>query len=313
MSARPRRFLVTGATGFLGSHVTRALLDRGADVAILRRPRSDPRRIVDVLARVRVIEGDLTDLGPAEPAVRDFRPEVLLHLAWHGVRGPERNGPAQVAVNVPATVDLVQLAHQVGVSCWVGLGSQEEYGRHSEVLSEGTPLRPVSLYGATKLGCGMIARALCEVRGLRFLWLRLFAAYGPDDEPTRLVPHTICALRAGRRPALTGGEQRWDMLYADDAARGILATVDAGCEGIFNLASGRAATVREIASNIAELIDPSRPLGFGELPYRVDEQFDLRADVTKLRRATGWNPRVDLREGLARTVAWFSEHPESCP
>jgi UDP-glucose 4-epimerase len=112
-------------------------------------------------------------------------------------------------------------------------------------------------------------------------------------------------LLAGARPRLTRGEQRWDYLYVEDAARAIYeAAVKSEAQGVFNLGSGEAVSLRHILELVRDLVDPSLPLGFGEIPYRPDQSMRLETSIDRLRAATGWKPRVSLDEGLRRTVEW---------
>jgi UDP-glucose 4-epimerase len=138
-------------------------------------------------------------------------------------------------------------------------------------------------------------------------WVRVAAVYGPGDDPKHLIPSTIRSLLAGKKPALTRGEQKWDYLYVEDAARALARIAATGATGSLNLASGETVVIRELVEQIRALIDPSLPLGFGDDSYREDQVMNLEADITRLRSATGWKPEVGLEEGLRRTVAWCRE------
>ena len=134
-------------------------------------------------------------------------------------------------------------------------------------------------------------------------WLRLFSSYGPDDDPSWMIPYMIKRLLAAEKPSLTKAEQMWDYLHVDDAAAGIVAALDADARGFFNLGSGQSRPLRTIIESIRDLIDPSLPLGFGEVPYRPDQVMHLEADITSLSLASGWRPQVALEDGLFDLVA----------
>jgi UDP-glucose 4-epimerase len=301
------RLLVTGSTGFLGSHVVRRLLRDDHAVAVVVRAGGNRWRVADVLAKLAVIEGDLANLAAVRSAVRDFAPESVIHLAWSGVGNLHRNAPAQVT-NVAQGVELLELSREAGAKAWIGLGSQAEYGPSTAPTDERAPTVPTTIYGIAKLSTCLFAQRLCEESGLRFAWVRVFSTYGPKDDPGWMVPYLIGALLRGERPKLTAGEQRWDYLYADDAAEAIVrVALGPEAEGIFNLGSGRATPLRTIIEKIRDLIDPSLPLGFGEVPYRPDQVMHLQADIARLRDITDWSPQIDLTEGLRRTIAWVRE------
>jgi nucleoside-diphosphate-sugar epimerase len=302
------RILLTGATGFIGAHVLRRLLaDERVQVAAFLRTTSDAWRIRDLAHRVQRIDGDLRQIAAAESAVAAFAPDTVLHLAWTGVTNTFRNDPQQID-NVEATVNLVRLSHRIGVRHWIGLGSQAEYGPHEGPLREDTPTHPTTLYGITKLSACMLAQHLCATANIRFAWLRLFSAYGPMDDPSWMIPYLTLRLLRHERPALTAGRQRWDYVHVEDAAEAVCRVAATGqATGIFNLGSGRTATIREIVERIRDLVDPVAELGFGEVPYRPDQVMHLEADITKLTTATAWTPQTSLDEGLRRTVDWYRQ------
>ena len=211
--------------------------------------------------------------------------------------------------NLHGSLKLLEIARDSGCRCWVGLGSQAEYGPYEGVLTEELPPRPATLYGVVKLCLGHLSGKLCEIYGIRFVWLRLLAAYGPMDDPGHMIPYIILSLLRGQKPALTHGGQRWDYLHVADAARAIWKVANSpDVQGVFNLCSGRALSVRSIAERIRDLMDPGLLLGFGEIPYGPDQRMALEADVSRLRDATGWTPQVPLDDGLKATVDWYRNH-----
>ena len=299
------RCLVTGATGHLGAFLTRHLLGMGFEVAILVRPQSDLWRLSDVLGSITLLYGALGDLDGIRKPLHEWHPEVTFHLAWQGVSGDHRNESTQITQNVAGTLELFEFVQTAGCKAWIGVGSQAEYGPQPKILREGLTPRPETAYGVAKLCTGLLTEKLCEIAGMRFVWIRLLAIYGPMDDPKHLLPWVISRLLASERPALTPGDQLWDYLYIDDAAEAIIQlAMEPAASGIFNLGSGEAVSVRSVAEQIRDTIDPALPLGFGDIPYRHDQVMHLQADITKLSNATGWRPQVSLAEGLRRTIDW---------
>jgi UDP-glucose 4-epimerase len=302
------RLLVTGATGFLGAHLLRRLAGEDAAVAILLRPRADAWRIEQLRPRLTEIVGDLNEPGSYADAVREFAPEALAHLAWAGVGNRRRNELSQVEENLFATLELLKVARDAGCRAWLGMGSQAEYGPLNARIGEDAPTRPTTLYGAAKLSACVLAEQLCRQFDMRFVWLRLFSSYGPMDDPGWMIPHLILKLLRRERPDLTEGTQRWDYVYAADVAEAIYLTLrNEGASGVFNLGSGEAEPLRAVVERVRDLIDPSLPLGFGEVPFREDQVMHLEADTARL-CALGWSPRVGLAEGLAKTVEWYRDN-----
>ena len=299
------RCLVTGASGHLGSFLTERLVKSGAEVTALVRPQSDLWRLREVIDRMKIIRADLSD---AEKEISNAKAEVVFHLAWRGVTSSFKNDATQSA-NVETGIKLFEIARSSGCRAWIGIGSQAEYGLPNEVLTEETPLLPITAYGKSKLELAQRTKEMCKSSGIRYVWLRLLATYGPKDDERHLLPSVIRSLLKSQRPKLTAGEQKWDYLYVEDAAEAIYQTaIKEHVNGVFNLASGETTTIREILERVRNLIDPRLSLGFGELPYAPDQQMHLAASIEKLVAATGWRPQVGIEEGLQRTVEWYKNH-----
>ena len=303
------KILLTGASGFVGSYVLRQLVaGPRAEIGVLLRAPEEAWRIRDELPHVEVLRAGLESGESLEQAVAAFRPSHVVHLAWSGVLGRDRNEPAQ-HVNVFHSMRLLELALRSGARHFIGLGSQAEYGPCQDRIEESTPTAPTTLYGAAKLATCLMASRMCEASGARFAWLRLFSSYGPKDSPEWLVPYLALKLLHRERPAVTPAEQRWDYVYVEDAAAAVAAVARSpAASGIFNLGSGTAPRLRDIIETVRDAIDPTLPIGFGEVPYRPDQVMHLEADIARLSAATGWRPKVGLAEGIRRTVDWYRKH-----
>jgi len=303
------KVLLTGASGFVGSNVLRQLVARpGDEVAALLRHPEEAWRIREELPKVHVVRAGLDDGEALEKGIASFAPSHVIHLAWAGVFGKDRNDASQYA-NVHRSMRLLDVALRSGARHFIGLGSQAEYGPCQARIDESTPTAPTTMYGAAKLATCIMASRLCELSGARFAWLRLFSSYGPQDSPEWMIPYLALKLLHRERPAVTAAEQRWDYVYVEDAAAGIVAVARSdSAHGIFNLGSGTAPRLRDIIERVRDTIDPALAIGFGEVAYRPDQVMHLEADITRLTRATGWRPQVDLAEGTRRTVDWYRKH-----
>jgi UDP-glucose 4-epimerase len=300
------RVLVTGASGFVGSAVVSELLRAGHSVGVVLRATSNTRRLDALLDRLTVIRGDLAGLAAIEAPIRAFAPQAVLHLAWEGVKGADRNALLQ-GDNIATSIALYRLAARTKCQVFVGLGSQAEYGPAAGKLDESAPTRPTTVYGAAKLATYLVLERMAAADGQAFAWLRLFSSYGCDDDPSWLIPYMVNALLRGERPSVTAAEQLWDYIHVEDAARAVVAVMNSRATGVFNLGSGRAVPLRKIMETVRDLVDLSLSIGFGEQPYRPDQVMHLEADIGELRARTGWQPRVSLEEGLKQVVGWYRE------
>jgi nucleoside-diphosphate-sugar epimerase len=298
------RCLVTGATGHLGAALTRLLVSEGYPTAVLVRPSSNLWRLASVRSSLHRIEGELSDLASAGKSFRQFAPDAIFHLAWGGVSRELRDSPDQIRVNLTGGLRIVDLACDLRCRVFVGLGSQAEYGGTDEPLTEDTPVRPNTAYGLAKLCLGQLALKQCELRGVRAVWLRLLATYGPRDNEGMLIPYVIGCLLRGESPVLTAGNQQWDYLYVEDAAEALLAAaLDESLAGTFNLAHGAETwTIRQIATFLRDQLAPGVPLR-----WNARQSRSLLGSSERFSALTGWRPRTGMEEGLLRTADWYKE------
>ena len=174
------------------------------------------------------------------------------------------------------------------------------------VCREGdTPARPHTTYGRCKLGLSRWAAAFGRARGVSVAWARLFFLYGPGEHPARLVPSVARALLAGEPAACTAGTQERDFLHADDAAAAPVALARGTAVGPVNVGSGEGVAVRDVVAAVAAACGRPDLVRYGARPLPPLDPPRLVADVSRLRGAVGWRPRVGLADGLAATVEWW--------
>ena len=238
------------------------------------------------------------------------RYDFFFHLAWSGTTGSGREDAYLQLKNIEYTLDAADLAARTGCSCFVGAGSQAEYGRVECRLSSKTPTFPESQYGIAKLCAGQTSREVCHSLGIRHNWVRILSVYGPYDTYSSMVMSTISALRIGQIPRFTDGEQIWDYLYSEDAARGLLSVAEKGKDGcVYCLGSGEERRLCDYIEKIRNAVSPSAPISIGELPYSPKQITYLLADTSELERDTGFKARVSFDEGIVKTVGWYdAEH-----
>jgi UDP-glucose 4-epimerase len=291
------RVLLTGASGLIGSQVLPLL--READVvAPSRSPRSDEDGL-------QWLTCDLTEPRSAFEIVASVRPEVVIHLAGavRGDRSLEAVTPT-LGANLVATVGLLEAATKVGTRRIVLSGSLLE-----EPAAGGATAVPSSPYGASRWAASAYGRMFHALFDAPVVILRPSFAYGPGQEPTKLIPHVIKTLLEGGSPRLSSGERRLDCVYAEDVAQAYVAAASApGVEGrTLDIGSGTLSSVRSIVERIVELLGPrpGHPV-FDALPVRPLEQ-EVEVDVEEAAEALGWRATTDLEDGLRTTIDWFRE------
>lgn len=295
------RCLVTGASGPLGATLVGLLLARRCPVAAVVRPSSNLFRLSGVLDRISLLRSTLSAIDDIESAIRDFSPDVVFHLAWEGTERDQRDSLIHITLNLPASIRLLEISVRAGARSWIGVGSQAEYGPDPGPLSESHDTKPADAYGLAKLCLGQLAVSCGRLSGISVAWLRVFSAYGPQDDQRRFMPYLISTLLSGNSPRINAGERRWDFLYFEDAARALIRSAEIRLSGTYNLASGNSFTLRHIAELARDLIDPSIPLLFDA----ASASSDLVADISLFSEATGWHPKVSLVEGMRKTIQWY--------
>lgn len=297
------RVLLTGASGFIGSQVTRALLAAGCEVAALVMPGDTLWRLRDVAERLVLLEGTLYDIAALRPALADWRPEACIHLAWYAEPGKYLHSPE----NVPAlTASLSLLEEMIRLECtqFVAAGTCAEYDTDAGWLREEGPTRPTTIYAASKLSFCLIGQQMAAASGINFAWGRIFYLYGPDEDPRRVVPAVIRALLRGESFPATLGEQVRDYLHVEDVASAFWALTERRASGVFNIASGAPVTMRQLMETVGDILGQTRLIQFGATPYRDWDPPFICGDNKRL-RSTGWSPRHTLKQGLTATADWW--------
>jgi len=305
-----RRVLVTGATGFIGSHLARRLVTQGAQVSVFMRASSDPCLLADVLDRVAVHEVDICDEGSVSATMAQICPEVVFHLAAIGMSEPFVSPPVAVRVNVQGTLHLLEAAHQCGVRRFVHSGTAYEYG---DAASDEAPnkevLDPVNTYAASKAAARAFVRLYSRVYGLSTVNMRLFAVYGPGQPPKTLVSSAVCAALEDRDFPMTPGEQERDFVFVGDVVESYLrAAITPGIEGVsIDLGTGRTCKIRDVVTKLFEMAGSrGKPL-VGALAYRPSETMKQVADIRAARDLLGWQATTPLEDGLRQTIDWYRQ------
>lgn len=304
-----RSVLVTGGTGFLGSHLLRALAGAGAEVHATRRsPASAPRVPVD---GVCWHEADLTDEASLRAAVRAAEPAVVFNLAAYGTTYDQRDAEQTYRVNVEGSWNLWRALGDRACRL-VHAGSCGEYGQARGQVREDHVCEPTWLYPATKNASVVLLTTLGRQSGREVVVLRPFGPYGPGDDTSRVVPQVTLSLLRGEEVPVTAGEQLRDYAYVSDHVDAFLL---AGTRPlvrrspIYNIGSGRVVSLRTLIAGIAAAVgeDALERVRFGAVPYRDTEVWEMCCDIGAARRELGYEPRVTLAEGLAKTVTWARE------
>ena len=298
--------LVTGATGFVGSHLVRRLVATGFEVHVLCRPTSDFRRLPDVAHRIGRVVAPLEDASLVSRAVATIRPDYVFHLASSTVvAGTTAPAADLVGTNLLGTIHLLDACDAVPYRAAVVTGDSFEYTPSEAPLDESGACRPESLHGITKLAATLYGRAKAAAHGRPVVALRMFSTYGPGDHPRRLVPRVVAGALEGTPLRLSRPGIVRDWVYVDDVVDLYLeCAARAGdvAGGVFNAGSGRGSDLGTIVSTVLALTGSRAQPQWGAFPAPAHDAHPWVADPGLTFRTFAWRPRVPLEDGLRRTI-----------
>lgn len=306
-----KRVLVTGGSGFIGSHLVRCLLEAGASVAVIVRYGNIVKniRLADSWSCLHVIEADLRNRGALQ-AIRRFDPELVFHLAAYQDVGQSFSQIEECFdVNAKGTANLFDACE--GASRFVYVATSEVYGFQTGVpFVESMEPKPLSPYAVTKYAGEMFCRMKQRMspRGAIVI-LRPFNAFGPYQSTKAIIPELILKSLRHQPVRTTPAEQTRDFNYVTNLVDGMLLAAEHPDppEGPINLAGGEEIAIRDLAHRVVELTGSDSRLEIGAFPYRPNEILRMCGDSTLARQALGWSPRVNMDEGLRITIGWYRD------
>ena len=312
-----KKVLVTGAAGFIGSHVAEALLARGDEVVGLDSfdpyyaPELKRQNLATSMASpgFRLVEGDIRDRALVARLFGEPL-DALVHLAARAGVRPSIDAPATYAdVNVTGTANLVEHAARASVRRIVCASSSSVYGADSAApfRTDARAARPVSPYAATKRAAELLCESFCAIHPLAIASLRYFTVYGPRQRPDMAIMKFIGLVERGEPVPMFGdGSSTRDFTFVDDAVEGTIAALEwtgrAKGHRPFNVGGGSTITLAGLIDEISRAV--GRPVTLDRRPDQPGDVPVTHADVSETREVLGWTPRVALPEGIRRQVAW---------
>jgi len=306
------KVFITGATGFIGSNLTRRYLEQGAEVYINIRKTSDTWRIKDILSEVHLVPVDITEYQKLKDALKEVRPDFIFHTATYGGRADQKNTEKIIDTNINGTVNLVRSCRDIGVSLLVNTGTSSEYGLKKSAMKESFLLEPVTEYGVSKAAATLFCQTYAVTNNLPVVTFRLFSPFGRYEQKSRLVPSVILAALQKMNPKISSRQFVRDFIYIDD----VLFAYDAALNltnasgKIFNIGSGQQHSVGEVVDMIIRLLGNEVSYETGIPQAWENEPAIWQADIEKAKSELFWEPKYSLEQGLLATINWFKVHKE---
>jgi UDP-glucose 4-epimerase len=303
--------LVTGGAGFIGSHLVEGLLARGWSVRVLDNFSTGYREnIKHLINQIDLLEGDVTNLTTVRFAVRNV--DVIFHqAALPSVARSVANPLESNEVNITGTLNILLAARDAGVKRVVYAASSSAYGNTPTLPKvESMPPTPLSPYAIAKLTGEMYARTFTQLYGLSTISLRYFNIFGPRQDPATQYAGVIakfctCAIEGKPYPVFGDGEQSRDFTYVENVVNANLLAAEAKLADatLVNIACGERTSLNQLIALLNELTNQKLPAQYG--PERAGDVRHSLADVTRAGKLLGYEPMVDIREGLKRTLEWY--------
>lgn len=300
-----QKVIVTGANGFIGSHLVMRLNEMGIDVIALVDPRFDDSSIQG-LSNVTIIAFSLQAIESLYSDERLKGADIVYHLAWSGVHASYRNSENEQLQNINYCIDVLKLACHFHISKVLIPGSAAEVSCGDGMISGTESPAPSDMYSATKVAARYLCLTYARQHELTLIWPLITSIYGPGRDDNNLISYAIKTLLKGEKPSFTKLEQQWDYLYIDDLINALVALGDKGRNGVYPVGSGLNRKMSEYVEIIRQLINPNLPLGIGDLPYKNPNKIDnQKMDISALKRDTDFLPCMSFEKGISKTIDFF--------
>jgi len=308
--------LVTGAAGFIGSHLCDRLVAEGAHIYPLNKQvsRIVPPRLIHLDGRIELIEASLLGAGALRLIAERVRPRYVFHLgAYTHVGKSFDHVDESLQSNIPGTVNLLAALRGLDYESFVYTGTSEIYGGNEVPFREDMPVAPLSPYAVSKYAGECYCRMFVDAYAWPIVMLRPFNAYGSRQNPDRIIPEVIVSALTGIDIAMTSGKQTREFNYVTDLVDGFVRAALAAKSvhaQIINLGCGEERSMREIAERIVELTGNRIRPRLGALPHRPTEIWRMFCDNSKARDLLGWAPSHSIDEGLRLTIDFYRQEVE---
>lgn len=299
------RVFLTGATGFIGSHIAEMLLVQGFSLAALRRGTSDLWRCSEFEDQITWITEDLL-----ESDLTSFQPQIIMHFAWEGINSRDRENWEVQFSNFQLLAKLITLSKKLPLTKFIALGSQAEYGSIEGRTDESMIPKPNNAYAITKVAAQKAIEMACQANGISWYWLRVYSVFGPKEDKKWFLPMIIDNLLHNSPCQLTPCEQQYDYLYVKDLAAMILKVLinTQDHSGIYNVCSGYNRSLKSIVLEINNIIDSKSAINFGAVPYRENQSMHIEGSNELFQRTFGTYFISDLSSCLDETINYYKSH-----
>ena len=296
------KVVVTGATGFIGSHLVKRLLDNSIEITALVRDIDKARSILDERVNIIAYHSDAYD--KLADSSQDI--DVFYHLAWEGV-APERKNDRKIQIrNIDLAMEMLEYASKISAKRFIATGTVAEYAFCEDVMDVNAKQTPNDLYGAAKTAAHYMLETWARNIKMPFNWVVVPSTYGEGRRDNNILTYTIKTLLDGKKPSYGYLMQMWDFLYVGEVARALYMIGDKGkTDKTYAIGSGDYRPLRDYVEIIRDCIDKNLELGIGEIPSMSEKAFSSCVSIHDLTNDTGFIPEISFEQGIKKTIEFY--------
>lgn len=294
--------VITGADGFIGSHLSKFIASKGIDVYAIIIPKSPTKSRIEGVDNVHIIEANSQEYKTLSDSI-PLAPLAFFHLAWAGVSPDYRDNVFVQSGNINMSLAALKLAVVLKSKKFILPGSTMEYDSLDGCIDENSVVNPQNVYGTAKFTTNYFCSVECKKNNIQYISAVISSIYAADRVDNNVIYYVINSLLERTKPSLTKLEQLWDYVYIDDVVNGLyLLTKEKAKRHFYAIGKGDNRPLSEYIYKIRDLIDPNLPLGLGEIPYKNNKINNSCVDIEPLKRDTGFFPKIQFDNGIRMVI-----------
>ena len=302
--------LITGAAGFVGSNLVRYFVSQGIKIHIIIKKNSNLWRLKGVMNKIHVHYSDLNNKTNIKRIIKKIKPKTIFHLATNGAYSDQNNLIKIKESIFDSTFNLINECKKYKFNIFVNTGSSSEYGFKKKKMKESDVLVPNSYYSAFKSSVSLYCQFESINSNIQIITVRPFHVYGPFERPTRLIPVLIKKMLSNKKISLVSPKISRDLIHVDDLIRFYIKIANKKnlIGEIFNLGSGKKYTIKDIYNSLKKLTGYKKKNLWNSMKNRSWDQTIWYSDMSYVRRKIKWKPKINLKNGLLKTVEWHKKY-----
>jgi len=305
-----KRVLITGANGFLGSHILERMIEYNAELSIILRESSDLWRIEKQLGNFNIYYADIRDLDAVSSCISKIKPEIVFHMAAYGVDSRKNNIYEAIGINILGTVNLLHAVSKTGCEKFINTGTSMQYGNKEGTVNEDANYTPNNIYGSTKAASTILAHQIADDMDIDITTIIPFGVFGEKEGSHKFFPEVILSILNHREVNLTPCLQQRDYCYVENIIDGFLMAAKTNkTRGMtLNIGSGKTFPLKYYVELIIEKMNMDAKINYGALEYRKNDLWNPQVNIEKIKDAINWYPEVSIEEGIERAIDWFKDN-----